>query len=220
MDLPAGDFELTAYPAALSAGTQLGRGRRSGLQLGEGDALRDVELRLSICGTLHGVVRRADGRPAAGAQVLLRDSSGVVPPEWPLADSAGRYECTGLASGTWTVSAVLEGETCAESSALRVLSGEKLQQDLQLRAGAHLRVDVFDRAGRPVGAGLTVKDEQGREVGISRTTEVLGETAYTVGPLPVGRYTVTAFNHDNVQVSGTVNLSVGANNSLRLQFGQ
>ncbi len=188
------------------------------VELQESATVSGVEVRLGVGGSLHGVVLNADGRPASEAFVVFRDASGAARDDLTAyTNDSGGYSFSGLAAGTWTVRAMGQGEISPEAS-VRIVARETARADFNLRRGTTLTVSVFESDGTPVGAAISVRDEQNRECTVWQN-ELAGGTVQTVGPLGPGRYTVTATNHDGQAASSEVSLSGEATLELRLSFG-
>ncbi|MEO6709032.1 MAG: carboxypeptidase regulatory-like domain-containing protein [Planctomycetota bacterium] len=219
-NLPAGIYKLTANGQgshSTDGASELGSESVHGLSLPEGGALRDVELRLALGGSLQGTVRGPDGQPVADAMVYLLDASGA----WVDAtgsDDKGRYECRGIRAGNFTVSAMQENQL-SEPAEVRIVVGQKTKLDLKLRDGAQLVVEVQDRDGTPVGASISVKDSRGRDQTLLRNEASADKASRTVGPLAAGDYTVTATNHDGGEASATVHVSGEETKTVQLKFG-
>lgn len=106
---------------------------------------------------LAGVVRLADGRPAAGARLEVRAPAGPLrfpvdrsPSLWrATADQDGHYRIPGLARETWLWLLAESGEA-SHAVALEALPAGETRLDLVLHARPVLRGTVVDGTGRPV----------------------------------------------------------------------
>jgi hypothetical protein len=85
---------------------------------------------------------------------------------------------------------------------------------------------VHEEDGRPVGASLRVADERGQVVGSAyplsngdRGEPVTPETGARIGPIPPGRYTITATNHDGASASREISVS-GEEQVVTLKYGE
>jgi len=165
---------------------------------------RDVEglvVRLDSAATLTGVVRHADGSPAAGASVFACDDAGhlvsVVAPARSQAD--GTYRLPGLPVGRITLSARLGDAVSPAAGPVVLAAGDEERLDLTLAAGTYLvlapelddepvavRATAHDEAGRPW-HGLWSEEDLMRWMG-----EGSGEGGLRIGPVPPGRYSVQA----------------------------
>ncbi len=136
LDLPAtGLFRVTVSNPA--SGGQLVEVRQvtSGAQL-------DFDL---AGASLSGVVRHADGNPAAGAKVridLLTHELGAVQGRQTATDSFGRFAISGLTAGRIAVSASLRHSLAADQLALS--AGEQAYLELRLPTSPGLTLRVFD----------------------------------------------------------------------------
>ncbi|HUR28817.1 MAG TPA: carboxypeptidase regulatory-like domain-containing protein [Planctomycetota bacterium] len=227
-NLPAGGYKITASKdqsqwndrgEPIAPRAPLSREASPVVELTEGGAVRDVVIQLKTGGALHGLVRDASGRPAKHAFITVRDASGAPRDDLSsMTSEDGRYECSGLGEGLWTVRAMREGEVSGEHE-VRVAAGQKTVLDLELRAGTKLSVEVQDREGTRVGASITVTDAKGREVRVWQLGGGEAGEPQTVGPLGPGAYTITASNHDGNQVSTSITVAGEATRSVRLKFG-
>jgi protocatechuate 3,4-dioxygenase beta subunit len=224
-NLPAGTFTVSATDqqswGPYRPETRFAGDKRSGIVLEEGADVGDVELRLMRAGTLQGTVRLASGQPAVGALVMLRNERGEPREAWPMvqSDGTGRYRANDLSPGLWTASARLGHDVSAESSPVRISSNEKSELDLSLRPGTMLHVQVVDAQGKPVGAGISVVDERGREHGHSFVYFQQDGNGRTVGPLAPGKYTITASNHDGVTAVESASLHGEEDKTVQLRLG-
>ncbi len=182
--------------------TPYGRVVTGGLELDEGEWLRDIELRLEEPGTLDVTVLDAAGHPLPQASVFVRDAAGhmLEPLSMVTSDDAGHCEYTGIAPGEVTVSARVGPLTCEESAPVTVGAGKRTAVTLHLEQGSVLWVRLKDSRGDPAAGLVSVTDEAGREltgmVGVQDLQVLYLEGAFSphehrVGPLPPGRYRVS-----------------------------
>jgi protocatechuate 3,4-dioxygenase beta subunit len=220
--LDAGDQPWRNQP------TKTGKYSRSGIQLEEGGRIDDLEVRLQPACRVEGLVTGPDGRPFPGASVFARDEQGNLVQAWPqtISDSSGRFGIDGLSPGKVTIAARTKKLASVESAPVAVRSGETAQVELSLRPGTRLRVVVKDKDGAVVGAMITVANDRGQEVGDLYAffdEELFGqpssEPGQRVGPLPPGRYKITATNHDRVSASQDVSLSGQEEEVVALRLG-
>jgi hypothetical protein len=220
-----GAYALTALGAGAytlrAGGGERGLAVRAGVVVDEGAEVQ-VDLTLPHGGTLLGTVLDSDGRPAAGASVYVRDSSGVLldPSGRTRTDAGGHFECAGCASGDYTVSARAKGSASVESVPILVPAGGSAAVELVLEPAAFLRVTVEDSTG-VVPAALLVRDAVGREVGAmgSGTEELTGlySAVRTLGPLAPGTYAVLAREGDR-SAETAVSLRQGEIRELTLRL--
>jgi protocatechuate 3,4-dioxygenase beta subunit len=127
----AGGLRAQARQVALDAGRETG-----------------CELDLAPAARLAGVVRSADGSPAAAARVTLVDAAGDV--RLPATSAAdGSFSFEDLAPGSWTLEAYGRGGAPARRD-VQVASGPAQAVELRLAPAGTLHVRVRDEAGRPV----------------------------------------------------------------------
>jgi len=227
-----GTYELRAGADAAAGffggeGPGCGIALLSGLELVEGGALDGLELRLSEPGTIRGVVRGADGSPAAEASVWVRDSVGRVlnTRSWCVTDSGGRFRFRGAGRGRYTVLARTE-DAASQEVAVDVSEGLESEVDLTLESGTMLVVAMEDEQGNALRAVLRVWDDAGREVsGLASVRDMeravmegFSTREQRIGPLPAGRYRVEAVAEDGARAAKPVKLSGQAERRLRLRL--
>ena len=172
------------------------------VSVGPGEAV-ELELVLTEGAPIEGTVRGADGRPTAGAQVFVRDADGRVlwPADGAPSDRDGAFRTDSLAPGSYSVWAVGEGTASAVRGPIDVRAGVPAAVDLELAPATRLEVAV-SVDGAPVGdARLQVLDTAGHAwhgvliEHLLMLPDAPGEpplARHRIGPLPPGRYRVTA----------------------------
>jgi hypothetical protein len=200
---------------------------RTGVVLAEEGRIEKLELRLQPPCRVEGLVTGPDGQPAAGASVFARDEGGNIVQRWPpvSTDASGRFVVDGLMPGKTTFAARTKSCASPESAPVTVKAGETAKMDLAMRAGTRLRVVVRDGEDRVVGAFVTIADASGRDMtamyGFQDVEPATGEAAegQRIGPVPPGRYRVTATNHDGTSASDEVSVSGDPEMTVTLRFG-
>ena len=227
--LKAGTYRISAGTGETAGRPRSpGRAVRRDLVLAEDDRIEDVELRLVPAARLEGLVTGPDGKPCAGARLLLREESGSlvqVSHPAPSTDASGRFTIEELTPGAVTVGARTARLAAVENPRVLLLPGETARVSLALGPGTVIRVIVQEKDGRPVGAALRVVDARGLQVGavypfgLDETGDAVSpEEGVRIGPIPPGRYTVTATNHDRTSTSREVTIS-GDEQVVTLKFG-
>jgi hypothetical protein len=233
--LKPGIYRITAGSTFDHAAAGSGRGRTSAgtavvknLVLEEDRSVDRLELRLQAPARIEGTVTGPDGKPYAGALVFVRDDAESrlaegYPP--PTSDAAGRFAIEGLPPGEIRIGARTDGLVTLESPRIDLRAGETSRIALELRAGTRLRVVVQEQDGRVVGASLRVADERGTIVGSAyplpdadRADPPAPEDGARIGPIPPGRYTITATNHDGASASREISVS-GDEQLVTLKYG-
>jgi protocatechuate 3,4-dioxygenase beta subunit len=165
-DVPAGKWSVEAR----ASGYQ--KGSAAGVSVDEGGTAEGVEVRLSKGGIISGrVLETRTGRPILDAAVRAELSGGGGGPVFSMGgeaadneattDADGRYEITGLATGSWTVSA--SHPEWSEASANVELKDGPATVDLRLGHGGSIGGAVL-AGGRPVAGaqvGLSTAGEAG-----------------------------------------------------------
>jgi len=196
------------------------------IEVREGRATEGVELSLSASGRLSGSVVDANGDPAGHATVLVRDGAGrplyrldTVTDEW------GRFSMRNLPVGDVLVSARTREQISVEKPA-RVSAAEEATVELGLAPGAILRIALVDEEGVALRGSIRVESEAGCEYTQSASRdelerllmEGLSPGGRCVGPVPVGRYRVSARAGDGRSASATLTLEPGERDvTLRLE---
>jgi protocatechuate 3,4-dioxygenase beta subunit/5-hydroxyisourate hydrolase-like protein (transthyretin family) len=162
-----GSFVLDGVPAGrwqvrVSAEGYQG-GAAAGVVVEEGGRAEGVEVRLSRGGTVSGRVLEAQtGRPILDATVEAEQSGRGAGPRYmgqgeglqATTDAEGRFEITGLAPGTWTLTAT--HPDWSEATTTFELEGEAASADLRLSSGGSVSGTVL-AGGRPVeGAQVSI----------------------------------------------------------------
>jgi len=208
--------------------SEKGKCVRGGVVLEKDGRIDDLELRLQPQCRVEGLVLGPDGQPVAGATVYARDESGNVLQRWPptSADASGRFKMDGLLPGKVTFAARTKRLASPESAPVKVRPEETTKVELSMRAGTRIRVIVHGNEGRTVGAFATIADASGRDVTMMyayQEPSFFGEATpgegQLIGPVPSGRYRVTATNHDRTSASEDVAVSGEEEVVVTIQLG-
>jgi hypothetical protein len=150
----------------------------------------------AIAGTVTSAV---DGRALASATVTAAGQSALT-------DSSGTYRITGVAPGTYTVSASLSGWQ-TNSTTVAVTSGTTSTANIQLATTGRITGTIKTSSGARV-SGATVTFSGGV---IPNTTSVFTNSAgnYTSAWIPVGSYTVTVTKSGLTTRTGTATVTPG-----------
>jgi hypothetical protein len=182
---------------------------------GEPTDLGTVELEraASVAGTI-----RCGGKPAPAAEVevlLVRPDGRFESAGRTRSDIEGRYRVSGLVSGEYVLSAhPLDGPLV--QARLRVLRAEETPLDVEVPAGARLRVLVRDAAGNPV-PGARVHLSRGDEGVVFRREDSQSLGPHSTGEagvllcrgLPAGEVRVTVEGPGGTSVVETVTVRAG-----------
>jgi len=207
-----------------------GRMVRSGLVVEAGQAIADVDFRLKAPGEIGGRVLDVSGAPVAQAAIFVRDENGHLLERFSMCttDSTGSFHYRGVAPGKYTVSARTGELASPESNPIQVPEDGVGSATITLDAGTTLNVSVVNNSDDVVRAKIIVTDEAGRQVnGMAAYQEILSPESSAmftteeqpVGPLPPGRYTVTAIDlNDGRTVTKPVTLSGQKERRLKIRL--
>ena len=232
LNLRPGSYTLrvgnSGFAGAFGQSARFGTAVVTGIELAEGQSRDDIVVRLDAPCTLEGIVRASDGKPVSGAAVFVRDSAGRVinPLSSCMSNTEGRFKFDGAAQGTYTLSARREQQTTRESGPVRASPGEANSVELVMEGGTMLKVAVEDAQGKPVRASIRVVDDAGREYGNmmsaesfrSMFSEGFSSTEQKMGPLPPGKYRVTATDDAGKSDSKPLSLSGQPERNLRIKL--
>ena len=169
-----------------------------------------VEVQLQLGDSVEGQVVYEDGQPVEGAKVTVGnpDRSHQVTVK-AVTDRAGRYRLHGVAPGRLEME-VTHGSLQWDRSFDRV---EELPEEVVLSRGGHLRVFLFDEAGRPLSGGSVYarkKDSSGYQ---SESSDERGIVDFY--HLRAGVNVVTSSNYDYDDRKEEVTIRPGETASLR-----
>ncbi|MBK7874193.1 MAG: carboxypeptidase regulatory-like domain-containing protein [Planctomycetes bacterium] len=205
-----------------------GSARRGGIVVPETGSAEEVVIVLDLAGQIIGTVIGADGNPCSGADVralrLASEGYDAYDTASARTDATGSFTIGGLAPGTFEVRATSGRETTRDAPRVVVRSSEKAEARLALVVGGTLLVSAVDASGKRVGAWCAVVDEWGNDVARATRVEQVpdpagGKPSVRYGPLPPGRFRVSAKNRDGVEASAEATIASGAEASVVLQYG-
>ena len=196
-DVPAGRWTVEVSAEGFQRGTA------SGVVVEEGGRVEGVDIALSKGGTIIGqVLESQSGRPVLDATVqaeLSGGGQGRMPrvmgggDNEAMTDAEGAYEITGLAPGTWSVSA--SHPEWSESTVTVELEDAPATADLRLGRGGAIG-GVVVAGGRPVGGAEVGLDEAGeagfRGFGGGQNSLTGDDGRFRFERLAPGRYTLSA----------------------------
>ena len=230
--LRPGEYVLTAGGMQMGGifGIDAAHGRelRSDIRIAEGDWLRDVDFRLRKPGKVDVSVTGEDGKPIAKAAIFVRDAGGNLLDRFSMivTDETGLAHYGGLAPGEYSFSSRMDVRASAEGARVKLGEGETKSVQLVLQGATTLLVQLVDAQGEHVQAPVSVVDEAGREVasmyGLNEIMELFGKNGIDfdtarIGPLPPGKYKVSAQTADGKKGSKPVTLTGQPERKLTLR---
>jgi hypothetical protein len=191
---------------------------RSDLKVAEGDWLRDVDFRLKKPGKVDVTVVGEDNQPIPKAAIFARDANGFLLDRLSMVatDDNGVAHYGGLAPGEYSFSSRMDVRASAEGARVKLGEGEAKTVKLVLQGASVLLVTVQDSTGQTVQAAVSVQDSAGHEAGgmygLNELMEQFSKngldfTTARIGPLPPGKYTVTAKTADGKTGTKPVSLT-------------
>ncbi len=221
-NLAPGNYQLATMPHGHLAGAKL-----DGIELGQDQWLRDVQIQSVPAGAVDVRVTDNLGRVCANAAIFARDSSGglvsAVATAKSDADGIARYE--GLAPGAYSFFARSVEFVSAVEVAVEVREGENAAVRLPVELGAFLIVTAKD--GRELmSVSFLVEDADGRDVSNLFNTAFDAQEHFVtglsgqrrIGPLPAGTYRVTALTRSGSSAKKSVTLRAGGERKLTLRL--
>ncbi len=138
----------------IACGKQSAPGLLDRLMVAEGAIVEDLEVRLQRPAAISGQALGPDGNPLPGVRVTLDGIKGFLmryndAAPLTMTDSEGRFGFTGLAGGTYTLSAS-KGALRSDADEIFLQEGEEQERVLDLAEGLTLRGTVVDLGGAPV----------------------------------------------------------------------
>ncbi|MBB3666087.1 EmrB/QacA subfamily drug resistance transporter [Prauserella sediminis] len=157
------------------------------VELGGTPLRRDIALTGS--GQVTGRVRTPQARPVGGATVVLTDVGGDVL-DASLTGGDGWYRFPDVAGGTYTLAVTAQGYR-PQATPVRLATGERVTQDVELSAAGHLEGIVrSELSGAAVAeARVVLLDEVGEVAGVTMTAS---DGTYRFDDVEHGHYTVIA----------------------------
>jgi protocatechuate 3,4-dioxygenase beta subunit len=218
-DLQPGTYAVAAGgssgPFSVEQGSY-GRAVRGSLRVEKDRVLDNVDLKLVPGSKISGTVRDASGNAVSGANVYVRDAQGELLSRFSACTSEanGKFTYKGVAPGTYTLTARTKTLAARDGASVVVREGETSEADVVLEAGTMLRVSTVDKDEKPLKAAVSVRDERGFEVGSMTALDAMQEafaqgvssTEQKIGPLPAGKYVVTATAPDGRTAKKAVTL--------------
>ena len=231
-DVPAGRWTVEAFAPGYQSGTA------SAVSVAEGEATEGVEVRLSKGGVVSGrVLESRSGRPILDATVRVEQSGGE--PRMGMmriggeggdneaaTDAEGRYELTGLAPGTWTVTA--SHADWSEAATSVEIKDAPVTADIRLGRGGSVAGSVL-AAGRPVGGAqitLSAAGDSGMRPGMgflgggeqSALSDEGGRFRFE--RLTPGRYTLSAALRDQTSAPAEAVVTGDAAQDVQLTLAE
>ncbi|MEV0347003.1 carboxypeptidase-like regulatory domain-containing protein [Nonomuraea sp. NPDC050680] len=166
-----------------------------------GEQPLDFNLILAGSSKLIGTVRDLEGKPVAGAVLVLTDVRGEVL-STSTTDPDGAYSFSAVTAGSYTLA--VSAESYRPTAVFVEAHGTgQTRQDVELRPGTRIRGTVRVRDGAPLAdARVTLLDAAGNVVG---TTTTADDGAYAFADLTGGQYTLIATGYPPIADTVTIN---------------
>ncbi len=227
--LSAGSYRLTAQPRTWGQATAqtktAGTGVLEGVELAEAGNVTDLVIRMPRAGSVHGVVNGPNG-PVAGANVTATSKDQGMFGHSDMTDESGRYEIDGLNPGSVVLVANSESAASRRSEPVEIRADESAELDLRLEPAGKIHIVVQDASGKTVQKPWNVLDDHGRDARLYPMDWANGEggdKGWTIGPMPVGSYTVRivtdhAGEESETRIDRHVDLASGATENVVVQL--
>lgn len=182
------------------------------VELGSTPLHRDIALTGS--GQISGRVRTQQTRPVGGATVVLTDAGGDVL-DASLTGGDGWYRFPDVSGGAYTLAVTAQGYR-PQATPVRMSTGERITQDIELTAAGHLEGIVrSELSGAAVPeARVVLLDENGNVSGVTMTA---ADGSYRFDDVDYGQYTVIASGYG--PATATVRVTGEAEGSLDFELG-
>jgi hypothetical protein len=182
-NVPSGSVMIRAYDGSHAVTTAT-------LDVGDCAKLEPLKMTMTSGGNITGVVKGVDGKPAAGAKLILSHRSvGFVN---TTSDAEGRFHFEQIPAAVVRVEAEQRGQHTVVFTTVK--DGETAQQIISLlpKGTGHLRGRIA-ASGRPlVGAQLLIASNHGLEEGLDIRYPVTGaDGTYDLDGIPEGTYFVS-----------------------------
>jgi hypothetical protein len=230
-NLSSGTYSIEAGgPGAWLGGNNVryGRAVRDGLIVTDGGRIENADLKLPPACQVEGIVLGPGGTPVGEAIIFARDASGHVegqPFTWK-SDASGHFRLEGVSPGRTTFFARTESMASAESAPVSISERGSGSVELVVVPATILRVQVENRDHQPAASEISVLDEHGHEFGgTSMMFQDEGEGGadaaggLSIGPLPPGRYQVSAHYGKLTASAQEVSLSGEPTKSVIVRLG-
>ncbi|MBB3050955.1 EmrB/QacA subfamily drug resistance transporter [Prauserella isguenensis] len=174
------------------------------VELGTSPLHRDIALTGS--GQISGRVRTPQSRPVGGATVVLTDTGGDVL-DASMTGGDGWYRFPDVAGGTYTLAVTAQGYR-PQATPVRLATGERVTQDVELSAAGHLEGTVrSELSGTAVAeARVVLLDEVGGVAGVTMTAS---DGTYRFDDVEHGHYTVIASGYGPATATVQVGVEEG-----------
>lgn len=174
------------------------------VELGANPLHRDIALTGS--GQVSGRVRTPQSRPVGGATVVLTDVGGDVL-DASLTGGDGWYRFPDVAGGTYTLAVTAQGYR-PQATPVRLSTGERVTQDIELSAAGHLEGIVRSELSGVVvaEARVVLLNEIGEVAGVTMTAS---DGTYRFDDVEHGSYTVIASGYGPATATVRVGVEEG-----------
>lgn len=218
------------FPGLTSDKDPLARQVHDGIEIEEGQRVSGIDFRLHTACELKGKVLDAGGKPVNEASIFVRDEAGRPVDRLVLTstDAGGNFVQRGLGAGRYTVTARSSDLVSSEEANVVLREGEPTEVEVHVSGGTILIVTLNDPSGATIDGSFSVIDEKGHQVNglysMVDLMKVMSDGAFDakhqrIGPLPHGKYTITASNSDGTKATKSVTLVGMAERKVTLTIG-
>ncbi len=179
----------------------------SGIVVGSGQPVENIDLALSPAGSVSGQVTRTGGAPVSGAYVVAIGSSGIPLGGEAYTSTTGDYTIAGLPADVYSVQASFSGMATTTISNVTLAAGALSSGDnLVLQAAGSVTGVTTQKDGNPLPFSIVSALSEGNVIAATQADD---NGAYTIADLAPGNYTITASLPGFMDASESVTIVAG-----------
>ncbi|MDR2026772.1 MAG: carbohydrate-binding domain-containing protein [Prevotellaceae bacterium] len=143
---------------------------------------------------VSGTVTKSDGDAASGASVMLVNASGNGSAGQSPANAAGEYIITGVAAGSYRITAALNGYETGSIDAVNIVDSDVTGKDIVLQKITVPTYTVGGTVNKPDGSAAAGASVQVRKAGdntvVGQAVTTGASGVYSIGDIPAGVYII------------------------------